>query len=137
MVCALTEYAVAVTSERLATAGPAAMDAGRGMSGTVIVAFRANCYSYPYRSTSSRRSPNICELSAAAAPTTRQRTHSFFQTIVQVVLDQGLLGLTDSLFDGVKLLGIVKTRTPPLIISTMLRRCPSARFRRLMISGCD
>jgi hypothetical protein len=29
-----------------------------------------------------------------------------------VVLDKGLLGLTDSLFDGVKLLGNVKTRTP-------------------------
>jgi hypothetical protein len=55
--------------------------------------------------------------------------------MIDVVVDKRLLSGTDRFLDGVQLLRDVKARALcPSIMSIIVRRCPSARFRRLVIS---
>jgi hypothetical protein len=54
-----------------------------------------------------------------------------------MVVNQRLLGLLDNFFDRMQLLGDIDTGAADLDHRDHLLRCPSARLRRLTISGWE
>src|SRR5690606_10512182 len=57
---------------------------------------------------------DIFEFVYGAATFLRKRTDCLFQTMIEMILDEGALGLGNRLFDRVKLLGHIEARPPAL-----------------------
>ena len=52
-----------------------------------------------------------------------------------VIMDQGLLGIVDRVFERLELLGELKAGCSSSTMATIWWKCPSARFRRLTTPG--
>ncbi len=74
---------------------------------------------------------DFLELVDRPAPPGGQGAHSLFKAIVEMVLNQGFLGLTDGFLDGVKLLRDVETRAAVTDHSDNAAQMPFGAFEAL------